>query len=138
MVVKSKIGRRRYIVFKIVEGDDITRKDLIYTFNRSIPKEPDDKSAGVKKILLNSNSMQHNQKSFNGRSKKNEKLPVLQHRLKYFDGQFGIILTPHWQKPEAIIILKKIERIGILNKPIKIEPIGTSGSIKKAMKKYLG
>ena len=58
--------------------------------------------------------------------------------MKYFDGQFGVLLTPHWHKSEAIIILQTLDRIGVLNKPVKIEPIGTSGSMKKAMKKYLG
>ena len=35
MVVKSRIGRKRYIIFRINADIDITKRDIIYTLNRS-------------------------------------------------------------------------------------------------------
>ncbi|UCH88437.1 MAG: hypothetical protein JSV49_09255 [Thermoplasmata archaeon] len=113
MAIKSKIGRRRYIVFKIQSGEEITYKDLIFTFNRILPIHQKDK-----------NSI-------------NENPPVLRHKLKYFDGEYGILLCPHWLKASAIEIIGSVQNVGYRKKPIKIETIGTSGTLKKARKKYL-
>jgi len=36
MVVKARIGRKRYIIFRIDATTDITKRDIIHTLNRSI------------------------------------------------------------------------------------------------------
>ena len=136
MVVKSDIGRKRYIVFKIEEGTEITKKDLIYTFNRTLPSHPEefigenksDENGGepikaapsIQKILQDDNEKR-----------------IIRHNLKYFDGHFGILLCPHWLKVHAIETIGSIERVGIRKKPVKLVSVGTSGSLKKARKKYL-
>jgi RNase P/RNase MRP subunit POP5 len=134
MVVKSKFGRRRYIVFILENGSDITKKDLIYSFNRLLPQQlpevvkenSEEKSDGALKNRINNNL-----------DTKNDEAPRLRHKLKYFDGRIGILLTPHWQKSQALRILNSIEYVGHLKKPIKLKSVGTSGTLKKAMKKYI-
>ena len=137
MVVKDKFGRRRYIAFRIVSGDEITRKDLIYTFNRTLPSERNGGFIGQKPkgtpLSLPGHPGASNTK---GSSDENEP-PILKHRLKHYDGTYGILLCPHWWHKEAIETINSIAEVGILKKPVRIESIGTSGTLKKAMKKYI-
>lgn len=137
MVVKSKIGRRRYIVFTIESEQDITRKDIIYTFNRLLPLDPADINKSGRVLQKTKDSTTSNDdKNRSGQLSKRDS-PVLQHRLKFFDGQNGILLCPHWLQHYAVDILNSVQHLGVLQKPVKIKSIGTSGTLKKARKKYL-
>lgn len=137
MAVKEAIGRRRYIVFVISEGTDITWKDLTYTFNRSLPAHQDDMSSIDHCQEKYEDQHKIEPKKLNSDKQNGNGMPVLRHRLKQFDGRCGILLCPHWMQRVAIKILNSIEKVGILNKPVKIESIGTSGTLKSAMKKYI-
>lgn len=137
MVIKSKTGRRRYIVFRIKDNSEITFKDLTYTFNRLLPfKKQDIENMDIGSPITGESTGKINypKKRQNNNLDKN---PLLHHKLKYFDGEYGILLCPHWLKPFALETMVSIGRVGYLNKTVKIEPIGTSGTLKKARKKYL-
>jgi RNase P/RNase MRP subunit POP5 len=137
MVIKSKIGRRRYIVFKVKKGKDITRKDLIYTFNRKLPIDPADLNKSDQNLPESIDQPPKNENSMKSELLKIDDVPLLRHRLKDFNGSMGILLCPHWLKPFAIDIITSISHVGYQNKPVELEPIGTSGTLKKARKKYL-
>ena len=57
-------------------------------------------------------------------------------RLTRFNGREGIVHCYHLYKDDVIGLLRSIERIG--NQRVKIETIGTSGTIKSLNKKYFG
>jgi RNase P/RNase MRP subunit POP5 len=137
MVVKSKIGRRRYIVFRIEKGTDITWKDLVYTFNRLLPLQPIDKCEPESNIKNGHLKISPSNNTKNEGNSAGSYTPFLRHRLKYYDGSYGILLCPHWQKTQAIEAITTIKDVGIRKKAVKIVPIGTSGTLKKARKKYL-
>jgi RNase P/RNase MRP subunit POP5 len=137
MVVKSKMGRRRYIVFEIQEGKDITMKDLIFTFNRSLPLLPPAKTDNEIQSENDGDGFTQDNKRPVDTGEENSEYPVLKHRLKYFDGTHGILLCPHWLKPKAIEIINSVQYVGYLKKPVKIQSVGISGTLKKARKKYL-
>ncbi len=105
MVVKSKVGRKRYIIFKIDTNSNISKRDIIYALN----------------ILTNHNSKQFLQ------------LPW----IIYLKENFGLIRCHHLDRDKTIVLLQSIKWAGIEKKPLKIQTLGTAGTIRSARKKYL-
>ncbi|UCE73509.1 MAG: hypothetical protein JSV56_10835, partial [Methanomassiliicoccales archaeon] len=58
--------------------------------------------------------------------------------LTVFKDNEGILRCVHSARDEAIKLLKSIEVVGRDSIKIKVEPLGTSGTIKKAKMRYLG
>lgn len=58
--------------------------------------------------------------------------------LTVFEHNKGILRCVHTYKDEAIGLLTSIKTMGGEKMPIKVETLGTSGTIKKAKRKYLG
>jgi RNase P/RNase MRP subunit POP5 len=58
--------------------------------------------------------------------------------LTVFENNEGILRCVHTAKDEALEILASIENIGSENVKVKVETLGTSGTIKKAKLHYLG
>jgi RNase P/RNase MRP subunit POP5 len=58
--------------------------------------------------------------------------------LTIFEENKGILRCAHTSKQEAVELLTSIRRVGKENMPVRIETLGTSGTIKKAKKKFLG
>lgn len=56
-------------------------------------------------------------------------------RLIRFDGTKGIVKCNHVEKENAIKLLKSIKNIS--SKKVKIETVGTSGTIKSLIKKHM-
>jgi RNase P/RNase MRP subunit POP5 len=100
MVVKDKIGRRRYIAFEIVSDKSIPRTDVVKMVRKTFKQ----KYISVKPWLT--------------RYKNNK----------------GLLRCVHTGKGEAIRILNSVKQIG--NITVEIKTVGTSGTIKAAMKKY--
>lgn len=58
--------------------------------------------------------------------------------LTVFENNEGILRCVHTALDEALEILTSIENIGRENVKVKVETLGTSGTIKKAKLHYLG
>ncbi|MBU3901817.1 MAG: hypothetical protein KKE04_00410 [Candidatus Thermoplasmatota archaeon] len=101
MVVKDKVGRRRYIAFEIISDKTIPRNDVV----KMIRKEFVHRYISVKPWLTRYNNNR------------------------------GLLRCLHTGKDEAIKILTSVKQIGNIN--VEIKTIGTSGTIKAAMRKYL-
>lgn len=52
-----------------------------------------------------------------------------------FDGQRGIVRCPHTAKERTIDLLAGIDAID--DDPVRIEPLGTSGTVRKCREKFL-
>jgi RNase P/RNase MRP subunit POP5 len=116
MVVKSKIGRKRYIIFKIDSNSFIKKRDLIYSLKTRYKNESPSKiSEGVIDIS-----------DFN-------KTPW----LISLDKNYGLIRCHHLDTDKVIRLLQSIQSAGNINLPIKITTLGTAGTIRSARKKYL-
>ncbi|WP_455393234.1 Rpp14/Pop5 family protein [[Eubacterium] cellulosolvens] len=132
MVVKSKIGRRRYIVFKIDSASLISKRDLIYTLN--------------KLLHYNANNNLQNETSKENityhPSKDTASVPqqIAFNQLPwiiYLVNNYGLIRCHHLDQNKTISLLNSIKWIGKKKSPINIRTLGTTGTIRKARKKYL-
>ena len=134
MVVKSKIGRKRYIVFRIDSDSMISKHDLIYTLN---------------KLLLN-----YPKKTDRTMHKNNEKQKIFEHKttnvtsktINAFNqvpwvinlaNNYGLIRCHHLDKDKTINLLNSIRWTGKNKNRVNISTLGTTGTIKSARKKYL-
>lgn len=57
--------------------------------------------------------------------------------LTVFENNQGILRCVHTAKDEAVQILNSIEYLGKERKKVKVETLGTSGTIKKAKLRFL-
>ena len=57
--------------------------------------------------------------------------------LTIFENNQGILSCVHTSKSEAIELLSSLKAVGREKVPIKVETLGTSGTIKKARNGYL-
>ena len=57
--------------------------------------------------------------------------------LTVFEENMGILRCAHNGKDEAVELLASIKTIGSRKIPVVVETLGTSGTIKRAKKKYL-
>lgn len=118
MVVKDKVGRKRYIVFRVEpEGEttseaqapiEISRGPMIGAIRWSV--------------------------------KANTKSPITSYWLTVFENDYGILRCPHIEKEDAIRVLTAIRWIWQDDRrvEVKITTLGTSGTIKRAREKYIG
>lgn len=58
--------------------------------------------------------------------------------LTIFENNEGILRCVHTNKDEAIHLLTSINAVGKEKIPVNVETLGTSGTIKKAKRNYLG
>ena len=129
MVVKSRIGRKRYIVFDIQADRLIGRGELIHAIHVSarrmglVSPQPDHET---------SHRVQHNEdKGLQGPDPKYE-LPW----LLLLHNNRGLVRVNHRRKNDAISILTAITRIGRDAVPVTIQTMRTSGSIRKLKLAY--
>jgi len=101
VVVKDKVGRRRYIAFEIISDKIIPRNDVV----KMVRKEFVHRYISVKPWLTR------------------------------YGNNKGLLRCLHTGKNEAIRILNSVKQIGNIN--VEIKTVGTSGTIKAAMRKYL-
>lgn len=55
--------------------------------------------------------------------------------LVAFDGRHGILRCPHTAKEESIALLSELDRVG--DAPVRVETLGTSGTIRRCRAKFL-
>ena len=116
MVVKSKIGRKRYIIFRIDASSFINKRDMIYSLKTQYKyKSNSNGSEGANDIS-----------DFN-------KTPW----LISLDRNYGLIRCHHLDTNKTIKLLQSIQSAGNIKLPIKITTLGTAGTIRSARKKYL-
>jgi RNase P/RNase MRP subunit POP5 len=121
MVVKSKIGRKRYIVFQIDTGTFIDKKALIYTIKnrfRDLGSSFDDRDS---------------KKSIENEFKAFQTVPW----VIYIRNNYGLVRCHHLDTERTIELLHSIRQVVGVNQPVKIKTLGTTGTIKSARKKYL-
>jgi RNase P/RNase MRP subunit POP5 len=135
MVVKSKVGRKRYIVFKIESDTDISRYDLIYTLKKLVKNRPNS----------NNKDLYDSKKDNNAYSELSYRAAVDQ-RLGYFieipwvisiNNNYGLIRCYHLEKDKTIDLLNSITLVGKAKNRVIIKTLGTTGTIRSARKKYL-
>jgi len=101
MVVKDRVGRKRYILFAVNSQRDLSRGALIGIINRAV-------SEHIKKSGT-----------------------ILHPWLTIYNGKWGIIRCPHTEKTELISLLASIGNTERSSKRAFIATVKTSGSIKK-------
>jgi RNase P/RNase MRP subunit POP5 len=137
MVVKSKIGRKRYIVFKIYSDLEISKRDLIYTLRNLINNKLDQPELGNNSIPIDNTinstkrnspllEQEHNSKSFN-------RMPW----IIFLKSNYGLIQCHHLDKNKTINLLHSIRWTGKMKNNVNIATLGTTGTIRSARKKYL-
>ena len=136
MVVKSKIGRKRYIIFKINANLVISKNDLIYTLNSML-----NNAKIVKLKSTESNSMPaaviHSKNGNNALSKQNSKIMLQPPWVINLQNNLGLIRCHHLDKEKTISLLHSIKFLGKAKNPATIQTMGTTGTIRSARKKYL-
>jgi RNase P/RNase MRP subunit POP5 len=121
MVVKSKIGRKRYIVFQIDTGTIIDKKSLIYTIKNRFRDSKPSVDHGVQNGLVTNEFSDF------------RTIPW----VIYIRNNYGLIRCHHLDTEKAIELLNSIRELVGVNQPVKIKTLGTTGTIKSARKKYL-
>jgi RNase P/RNase MRP subunit POP5 len=112
LVVKSKVGRKRYIAFSVSSshGRQISKRDMIHAFEYA-----------VKVLRLRSNGARRKIK------------PLL---MIYRDNR-GIVRCAHLDKEKIIAILRSIKTIKTQEGDrvqVEVEPLLTSGTLKHVKK----
>jgi RNase P/RNase MRP subunit POP5 len=135
MVVKSKIGRKRYIVFKIDSETEVTKRDLIYSLNSLVNKS---KSVPEEKALTNNNSNDDSDRDLSVEialkdSRYFKKIPW----IIFLEKNYGLVQCHHLDKNRTIGLLHSIRWAGKLKNNVNITTLGTTGTILSARKKYL-
>lgn len=103
MAVKDKIGRRRYIAFRIQCDKEIQENDLIRVVREKCSKE--------------------------------NKLEEIKPWILRFENNQGLLRCSHLAKERAIEMLMSINEVNGVK--VNIETLGTSGTIRSAVRKYL-
>ena len=121
MVVKSKVGRKRYIIFKIEGNFPISKGDLISTLKMAIANS---------RYKINRTVLDHN----------NSNTSIFFNRMPWLiftQNNYGLLRCHHLDLKKTIDILQSISSTARNNLPIKITTLGTTGTIRSARKKYL-
>jgi RNase P/RNase MRP subunit POP5 len=121
MVVKSKIGRKRYIVFQIDTGTSIDKRALIYTIKKNFQG-----SRFSFKDLEQNKPIEKESEHF-------QAVPW----VIYIRNNYGLVRCHHLDTDKTIAFLQSIRQVVGVNQPVKIKTLGTTGTIKSARKKYL-
>lgn len=72
------------------------------------------------------------------KEKSNEYQEGIKPWLTVFENNEGILRCAHTKKDEAMRLLASIKSIGREKVPVKVITLGTSGTIKRAKRRYLG
>ena len=102
MVVKDRVGRFRYIAFRIDGGKDLQTGEVIRALSEASQNHP------------------------------REARPRLVHLR---DGE-GVVRVSHLHRDAAIPLLQSLRTVG--EREVRVLTVGTSGTIRKAIQKYLG
>lgn len=101
-VVKDRVGRFRYIAFRIDGGKDLQTGEVIRALSEASQNHPQ------------------------------EARPRLIH---FRDGE-GIVRVSHLHRDAAVPLLRSLRTVG--EREVRVFTLGTSGTIRKAIGKYLG
>jgi RNase P/RNase MRP subunit POP5 len=150
MVVKSKIGRKRYIVFKIESDSIIAKRDFIYTLKKIIRPYRDinklDSSRQKVSININpgtthgSSSLSTDRSTIGPGGSENEGGIYQYNQMPWVISilnNYGLIRCHHLDKDKIIELLLSLKWAGKMKIPVKVQTIGTTGTIRSARKKYL-
>jgi RNase P/RNase MRP subunit POP5 len=132
MVVKSKIGRKRYIVFKIDAESIISKRDLIYTLNNYTSNKNSNTQVG----LITPPPVAPKKSNKITRKLHSERF-LKQPWIIYLKNNYGLIQCHHLDKEKMIQFLQSISCAGKAKNRVKIQTLGTTGTIHSARKKYL-
>ena len=135
MVVKAIIGRKRYIVFKIDSESDISKRDLIYALNKLLHYNLNNKAQGDNSMV--NTPKESKDAHINIASEQNTNAFVVMPWVIKVTNNYGLIRCHHLDKNKTINLLQSIEWTGKKKFPVNIRTLGTTGTIKKARKKYL-
>ncbi len=102
MVVKAKVGKCRYISYRIISKKSITHTEFLRELYSCEDKE---------------------------------NLQKMKFRSIFFNGHYGVVKCSHIYKDTIIQLLISIRNIS--NENVTISTLGTSGTIKKCIQKYL-
>jgi RNase P/RNase MRP subunit POP5 len=100
-VVKDRVGRHRYVVFRVEGGEDLEMGDVIGGLREAFASYPQ------------------------------EARPW----LVLWRGGKGVVRCAHVRKDDVIHVLRSIRRIG--GREVRVETLGTSGTVRKAVRKYI-
>ena len=135
MVVKSKLGRKRYIVIKINSEQNILKRDLIHTLNNlNSTRNLSETDAELKN--KDDNGKEKYVNSINNVKTHLIHIPRIPWVISLFNNT-GLIRCHHLDKQKTIDLLQSIKWIGTVENKVKIETLGTTGTIRSARKKYL-
>ena len=129
MVVKDKIGRKRYVVFKIHSDVNITKRDLVHALN-NLRRSYND-HGGQKRC-----KGQNGQNGYEGKQSMTPKLTRWPWII-IVKNNFGLIQCHHKDKNRIIDILQSDILLDNNNQQLNIKTLGTTGTIRSARKKYL-
>ena len=101
MVVKDRVGRKRYILFVVNSQRELSRREIIGVINRVV-SDHSKKGGGV-----------------------------LHPWLTVYDGKWGIIRCPHTEKTELISLMTSTSESNSGSGEGFISTVRTSGSIRK-------
>jgi RNase P/RNase MRP subunit POP5 len=156
MVVKSKIGRKRYIVFEIESISNITKRDLVFTLNGMLYKSAskDQDAEDPNSVFYFSRiSSQSQHKQINQMPETEADIHGIVHKstndsiremvflrlpwIILIKNNYGLIRCHHLDTVKTIQLLQSIHSAGKQGNLVKINTLGTTGTIKSARKKYL-
>lgn len=125
MVVKDRIGRRRYIVFRVQAPRELSRREMVRAVRRSVYRRGPDAIEQIKPwlIMFEKCTSALNDYAHGAPTRKG---------VEYF----GILRCTHTTKQEAIDSLNSINSVGREKTKVRVETLRTSGTIRGA-KKYI-
>lgn len=101
MVVRDRVGRRRYVAFRVEGGADLALDEVVQALREASQHLPEEARPWV---------------------------------VRFQDGQ-GIVRCDHRYTREARELLQGLLRIG--DREVGVRTLGTSGTIRKTVRKYL-
>ncbi len=101
-VVKDRVGRFRYIAFRIDGGRDLQTGEVIRALSEASQNHP------------------------------REARP----RLVHLRSGEGVVRVSHLHRDAAVPLLRSLRTVG--EREVRVLTLGTSGTIRKAIQKYLG
>lgn len=108
MTVKDRVGRVRHVAFRVHADAAVRRADLV------------DAVRAVAADQLGK-----------------EGLADLKPEVTAFDGRDGLLRVPHTKVAEARAVLGRVRFAGRERAPVRVETLGTSGTMRAARRKWL-
>lgn len=101
-VVKDRVGRNRYVAFRVEGGAALSRDQVIEALREAAHGLPEDARPWL---------------------------------IRWRGGE-GVVRCGHRHKETVLDLLRSLRRIG--GREVRVETLGTSGTVRKAVRKYLG